>query len=205
MIGDDDFAAPGVKVDATPYEYICKCWISAVHESAFDVVDGLVGIIANARDGGLIDWNAIEDRHREVVHHSSWDDPREILHSAASSYREDVWRKQRYRPEVWIEKAALLGVIEGVCREFRVRYFATIGSSSQTLLHDAGARSVDDVARYLDQGLIPVVLHLADHDPNGIDMTRDVIERLERYASRSKCGVSRSPSSKSGSRDPTGS
>ena len=31
-------------------------------------------------------------------------------------------------------------------------------------------------------GGTPVVLHLADHDPNGIDMTRDVIERLARYA-----------------------
>jgi hypothetical protein len=34
----------------------------------------------------------------------------------------------------------------------------------------------------LDQGLIPLVLHLADHDPNGIDMTRDNIERLALYA-----------------------
>jgi len=31
-------------------------------------------------------------------------------------------------------------------------------------------------------GGTPVVLHLAGHDPNGIDMTRDVIERLARYA-----------------------
>jgi hypothetical protein len=78
---------------------------------------------------------------------------------------------------VWIEKSALLGVIEGVCGEWRVPYFATIGNSSQTLLHEAGRRFAD----YLDQGLIPLVLHLADHDPNGIDMTRDVRERLAFY------------------------
>jgi hypothetical protein len=36
----------------------------------------------------------------------------------------------------------------------------------------------------LDHGLIPLVLHLADHDPNGIDMTRDNIERLRLYRER---------------------
>jgi hypothetical protein len=59
----------------------------------------------------------------------------------------------------------------------RVPYFATIGNASQTLLHDAGRR----FAEYLDQGLIPLVFHLADHDPNGTDMTRDVRERLALY------------------------
>jgi hypothetical protein len=33
----------------------------------------------------------------------------------------------------------------------------------------------------LPEGLTPLVLHLADHDPNGIDMTRDVTERLALY------------------------
>jgi hypothetical protein len=110
--------------------------------------------------------------------HSAWDDPADMIRSAAYSYREELWRGQRYRPEVWIEKSALLGVIEGVCNELRVPYFATIGNASQTLLHDAGKR----FAEYMDQGLIPLVFHLADHDPNGIDMTRDVRERLALYA-----------------------
>jgi hypothetical protein len=72
----------------------------------------------------------------------------------------------------------LIGVIEGICTELRVPYFATIGNNSQTLQHEAGNRFAD----YFDQGLIPVVLHLADHDPNGIDMTRDNVERLALYA-----------------------
>jgi hypothetical protein len=120
----------------------------------------------------------MEDRTREVYQHSTWDDPAAVIRSAADSYYEERWRGQRYRPEVWIEKAALLGVVESVCDEFRVPYFATIGNSSQTLLHDAGNR----FAGYLDQGLIPLVLHLADHDPNGIDMTRDIVKGLALYA-----------------------
>jgi hypothetical protein len=135
-------------------------------------------IVRNARDGGFIDWDAIEDRAREVKTHSSWNDPADIILSAARSYKIDPWSGQPYRPEVWIEKNALIGVIEGVCTELRVPYFATVGNNSQTLQYQAGKR----FAEYFDLGLIPVVLHLADHDPNGIDMTRDVRDRLELYA-----------------------
>ena len=69
---------------------------------------------------GSFDWDAIEDRTREVNTHTFWDNPADIISTAAHSYREDLWADQRYRPEVWIEKEALLGVIEGVCTELRV-------------------------------------------------------------------------------------
>ena len=135
-------------------------------------------IVRDGRNGGLIDWDAIEDRARVVNTHSSWDSPADIIESAANSYKTDWWQNQRYRPEVWIEKNALIGVIERVCTELRVPYFATIGNNSQTLQYQAGKR----FAEYFDQDLIPIVLHLADHDPNGIDMTRDVRDRLALYA-----------------------
>jgi hypothetical protein len=135
-------------------------------------------IICDARDGGMIDWDAIEDRTREVHTHNAWQSPSEIISDDARCYQEDLWRGRTYRPEVWIEKDALLGVIEGVCTEFRVPYFAHRGNNSQTLQYQAGRR----FSEYSDQGLIPLVLHLADHDPNGIDMTRDNRERLELYA-----------------------
>src|SRR5262245_61066288 len=57
-------------------------------------------------------------------------------------------------------------------------HFAHRGNNSQTLQYEAGKR----FAKYIDQGFIPLVLHLADHDPNGIDMTRDNRERLTLYA-----------------------
>jgi hypothetical protein len=59
-----------------------------------------------------------------------------------------------------------------------VPYFASIGNNSQSAQYEAGKR----LAGHLEGGLIPVVLHLADHDPNGIDMTRDNRERLAMFA-----------------------
>jgi hypothetical protein len=138
----------------------------------------LGSIIRNARDAGMVDWSAIEDRTREVNTHTSWESPAKIINAVANQYQENLWEDQKHRPEVWVEKDALIGVIEGVCTEYRVPYFAHRGNNSQTLQYQAGKRFAD----YLDQGLIPLVLHLADHDPNGIDMTRDNIERLKLYA-----------------------
>jgi hypothetical protein len=80
-------------------------------------------IIKSGRRAGRIDWDAIEDRTRNVRRLPSWSDPSEIIGDVAGQYREDVWAGQIYRPEVWIEKDALVGVIEGVCDEFRVPHF----------------------------------------------------------------------------------
>jgi hypothetical protein len=146
-------------------------------QNLFNEYKRLGTIVRDARDGGLIDWDAIEDRTREVHTLSFWENPAGIISEDARVYREDLWAGQLYRPEIWIEKNALIGVIEGICTALRVPYFATIGNNSQTLQYQAGER----FKRYFDQGLIPIVIHLADHDPNGIDMTRDVRERLALY------------------------
>jgi hypothetical protein len=138
---------------------------------------GLSRQISDGRDAGLVDWLAIEDHTRERVTHPSWRNPAAIISTAASSYREDLWQEQPYRPEVWIEKDALVGVIAPICKEYRVPYFATIGNCSHSEFYKAGER----FAKFSDQGAIPLVLHLADHDPNGLDMTRDITEKLERY------------------------
>jgi hypothetical protein len=135
-------------------------------------------IIRSGRRAGLIDWDAIEDRTRGVHRLPTWDGPSDIIAAGASQYREDAWAGQRVRPEVWIEKEALAGVIEGACDEFRVPHFPVRGNNSESEQYKAGKR----FAEYRKKGLTPIVLHLGDHDPNGIDMTRDNRDRLALFA-----------------------
>jgi len=125
------------------YQFVAR----ALLENTFKEYKRLGVIVRDARNGGLIDWDAVEDRTREVNNHTSWESPSGIIRAAAHQYREDLWATQHYRPEVWIEKNALIGVIEGVCTELRVPYFATIGNNSQTLQYQAGKR----FAEYFDQ------------------------------------------------------
>jgi hypothetical protein len=138
----------------------------------------LGAMIKDARRAGLIDWDAIEDRTRYMRTHSAWDDPANVISAVAEQYREDSWSGQDYRPEVWIEKDALVGVIEGVCNEYRVPYFACRGNNSESEQYKAGKR----FECHLADGLTPIVLHLGDHDPNGLDMTRDNRDRLAMFA-----------------------
>lgn len=138
----------------------------------------LGSIINDARLAGLIDWDAIEDRTRNVKTIPSWSDPKDIMDGVVRAYQEDLWEGQDCRVEVWIEKDALMGVVEPVCRRWRVSSFACRGYSSQSEQYAAGKR-FEDLIR---QDITPIILHLGDHDPSGIDMTRDNRDRLRMFA-----------------------
>jgi hypothetical protein len=118
----------------------------------------------------------IEDRLRVLQRYRSWTSPAHAIASASQRYAEDLWRDQPL--EVWIEKDALLGVIEPVCEEYVVPHLAHRGSPSQTVIYEAAKR----LLAIIGEGRTPRILHLTDHDPTGIDMTRDLTERLAKYA-----------------------
>lgn len=139
----------------------------------------LGSIINNARLEGMIDWLTIEDRSRNVRSASHWSSPHEIVEACASQFRVDLWEGQDYRCEVWIEKEALAGVIQGVCDRLDVPYFACIGYVSQSEMWRAARRLID----YEVRGKKTIVFHLGDHDPSGIDMTRDIRNRLSMFRS----------------------
>lgn len=132
----------------------------------------LGSIVNDGRLAGLIDWDAIVDRTRNLRALAHWASPAEIVESCARQFRFDLWEDQPYRVEVWIEKDALVGVIEGVCHEFDVPYFSCRGYTSQSELWGAAQRLLDYGGKEC------VILHLGDHDPSGMDMSRDIQDRL---------------------------
>ncbi len=139
----------------------------------------LGSIINDARLAGKIDWNSIEDRTRNLKALPYWDSPSEILETCARQFKLDKWENQEYRLEVWIEKDALIGVIENVCNKHDVSYFSCRGYTSQSEMWRAAQRLS---AYYEDFGQPPIVIHLGDHDPSGIDMTRDITSRFLMFA-----------------------
>jgi len=139
-------------------------------------------VINNARLAGLIDWNAIIDRTRSLKSLSHWDHPREIVSSCASQFAMDKWEGQDYRVEVWIEKDALVGVIDAACQKWDVPYFSCRGYTSQSEMWRASQRHLGHESN--NQGV--VIIHLGDHDPSGMDMTRDVDDRLITFGTSTK-------------------
>lgn len=136
----------------------------------------LGGLVSDGRLAGLIDWDAIEDRTRNIRSVAHWGDPAEIVEACADQFRIEKWRDQPYHCEVWIEKDALIGVIEGVCEEFDVPYFSCRGYVSQSEMWGAAQRFNE----FRDKDCL--IIHLGDHDPSGIDMTRDIQERMDLFS-----------------------
>jgi hypothetical protein len=134
--------------------------------------------IRRGRLEGLIDWDAIEDRTREVVQWRDWLSPQTALEEAAERYAQDPWLEQKFRPVVWIEKAALANMIEQACADWHVPYFACRGYNSLSEQYQTGKK----LAALIAAGATPVILHLGDHDPSGLDMTRDNTEQLSLFA-----------------------
>lgn len=137
----------------------------------------LGNIINDARLAGLIDWYRIEDRTRNLRGLSHWDEPADILRSAASSFRIDRWEEQDNYVEVWIEKDALVGVIKGVCTKYDVNFFSCRGYISQSEMWRAGRR----LLRKSEEGKHCVVLQMSDHDPSGLDIKRDIVDRYNLF------------------------
>lgn len=131
-------------------------------------------MIGKGRMAGLLDWNIIVDRHRETIKNSHWDSPISILTSTARSFAIDKWEDQPCHVEVMVEKDALASIIEPVCLELDVRFTANKGYSSISHLYEIGQR----IREMADIGKDVVILYLGDHDPSGLDMDRDVFERL---------------------------
>lgn len=134
-------------------------------------------ILNNARLAGLVDWNSIEDRTRNLKGNSHWNSPGEIISACAYQYEIDKWADQEYHIEVFVEKDALIGVVGTACTPLDVSYFSCRGYVSQSEMWKTARRLMS----YSQKGKKCLIIHLGDHDPSGIDMSRDIEERIRMF------------------------
>ncbi len=145
------------------------------HPKSYDRLGALVN---NGRLAGLVSWTAIEDRGRNLMGLKTYASPDAAIKELQARYHIDKWADQPWRPEVWVEKHALEGVVGSICDELQVDFFGCGGYNSQSEQWRAGRR----FAGYVAKGQRPIVFHLGDHDPSGLDMTRDNRDRLSLFA-----------------------
>lgn len=133
-------------------------------------------LINDGRLAGLIDWNSITDRTRNLRRNSHWSTPSDVIESAKYSYLLNKWDGQPNYVEVWVEKDALVDVIGQTCVPLDTPYFSCRGYTSQSEMWSAAQR-------FRRQGNREnrVIIHLGDHDPSGIDMSRDIQDRLNLF------------------------
>lgn len=136
----------------------------------------LGSIVGQARLAGRIDWDHMEDRIRWLEGLEHFNGVNQALASAKDRYHVDMWENQAWRPEVWIEKDALASMIAKTCHEFDVPYFCCRGYVSLSEMY----RTAQRLRYHLENDQTPYIIHFGDHDPSGIDMSRDIFDRLHK-------------------------
>lgn len=144
-------------------------------------------LVTQAREAGEMDWLAIEDKQRTAYQQPSEEDPAEVLDGLEFGLMFNMWARQDHYLEVWVEKQALEGVVSRPCQRLDVTYMACKGYLSASEAWRAGLRFL--MAR--SEGKHCHLIHLADHDPSGLNMTDDNRLRLHLFAETNHIEVRR--------------
>ena len=142
-------------------------------------------LMVRAREEGAVPVNCLEDRSRRVLgrgdagYTSAQDFLKRRLASLRESYKEfrmPMWDVQPNYIVVSLEKDALSRLVGDIANQYAVRTFPTRGYPSFTY--------VQRMAGYIRnrlKGKPTVVLYFGDFDPSGVDIERDLSERLGKY------------------------
>lgn len=124
--------------------------------------------------GGLTDWEVFEDRGRLPDVPYSEDGITEALQKTVDCYRLERQKGQRTHVEVWTEKDAISSILKKITNRMGVTLVVNKGYTSSTAMYG----SYERFAEKINQGCKVVVLYFGDHDPSGLDMIRDINDRI---------------------------
>lgn len=133
----------------------------------------LGNLVSDARLAGLVDWDAIEDRNRTPLTWAEYENVQELVEDAIRGYRLPRWEGQANYVELWVEKAALAGVLRPLAAKYHVTLMVNRGYSSTSSMYESAQRF-----HYAAHGKNPILFYLGDHDPSGEDMVRDIEDRM---------------------------
>jgi hypothetical protein len=126
------------------------------------------------RRAGIIPYRFIADHTRWVRKPDSYSSLQAGLEASQETYRRDLWEHQSDRVEIWIEKEALMGVIDGITAKYDVPLYPCKGYPSHSFLYAAAESIKDD-----DKPTF--IYYFGDHDPSGKDIPRAIQETLEEF------------------------
>lgn len=141
------------------------------HQSAYSK---LGDILDDCRYSGKIDWDMIEDRGR-VPYIPYWaDNAADAIDGLVGYFRINRQENQKNHVELWTEKDALSGIFKVTTEKYHIQLVVNKGYSSSSAIYLAYSRLIRKIN---NEGTV-TILYFGDHDPSGLDMIRDIRERL---------------------------
>ena len=136
----------------------------------------LSSLLVKGRMAGEVDWNIIEDRIRMPFIPYWVNDIPDAVQDTIDQYRLNRMMNQDVYIELWVEKDALSGVLKPITSYYHINLMVNRGYSSCSAMYDSYKRFSQ---HYGDKECH--VLYLGDHDPSGLDMDRDIHDRLYEF------------------------
>jgi hypothetical protein len=133
----------------------------------------IIDLLNKGRLTGLIDWDAFEDRLRKPHLPYCATDIQDAFGDIVNQYRINLQEGQNNYIEVWTEKDALSGIIKSITEKYHVNMAIDRGYSGVGALYGAHNRFKEVEADKI------YVLYIGDHDPSGLDMLRDIRDRIQ--------------------------
>ena len=128
---------------------------------------------------GEIPFSYFADNTRWMRRPRTYNTIQEALELTAQTYRKSLWQNQTAAAEIWLEKEALAGVIYPVTSLWDVPLMVVKGYPSVTFLHTAASQMKND---YFHHNRITKIFYLGDRDPSGLDIFRNITERIPEFA-----------------------
>jgi hypothetical protein len=123
---------------------------------------------------GLVDWSIFEDRGRIPRRAYFENDVIGALGRTVDQYKLNRQLDQPKHIEVWTEKDAISDILSRVTNPMTIHLVVNKGYSSSTAMYAAYQRFI----RQIENNKKIVILYFGDHDPSGLDMIRDIKERI---------------------------
>ena len=143
-------------------------------------------LFTDARYAGLVDWDGIEDRTRTSSVPPQWDSLCDLLTSVEGFFRLPRWEGQDYYLELITEKQALESILAPIARKWHIQFTVNRGYCSASTMKSLA----DRIAIQISEHRLTVILcYLGDHDPSGLDMIRDIQDRITEFLTQGETPV----------------
>lgn len=142
-------------------------------------------VLVYAREQGMIDPYAMEDRHRQNarVPDDTYKDPDKHFKRYLGAllvnhllYKLPKWMNQPVKVIVSLEKDALSGIFGNTCSSLGCGFVVGKGYNSYTQIYDLARR----LERFDEKTTKIIMLYFGDFDSSGKDIIRSLQERLEK-------------------------
>jgi hypothetical protein len=134
-------------------------------------------LLDDCRYCGFIDWDSIEDRGRVPDTPYFEYSLQDALNRTLSSYKLDRRKGQMNYIELWTEKDAISNILSEGVYDYTITLCVNKGFTSSSAMYNAYKR----FSRKILAGYDVIVLYFGDHDPSGLDMVRDIRERITHF------------------------